>query len=225
MADERLRLLERAWKESNSDDDLATYVAARLRTDGDLVLRLIQRVIKLERNVPNTMNLDVTNEELIDFLDNDRALPVVHVPSVFIPGAMGEQGAGQITVSSVVDGPDLSADSTIATPDMDDYRVRELAREEIDMRVTLHAHFHCMKPDCTEQVAEIISSPGAVLYHLPAGWQRQTQMLLCQMHSYMANDICEREMGGHVHPENPPTNQTYSCTRCGYGPLYPAAAI
>jgi hypothetical protein len=219
--DEQLRALERRWQASGDDEDLARYVSERLRVDADLTLRLIKRVIALERNVPNTMNLPVTDKELLDFLDNDRELPTVHVPSVFSgePGPTGLHGT--LSVSDGVPGVESLPTDTITEP-MDEFRVRQLAQEEIEYRVSLHAHFHCMKPGCNEQMAEVMSSASQIQWHTPVGWQRHCEMLLCSMHCYQAAQICDHELGGHVHPEYPPSNSTYSCTRCGYGPIYPA---
>lgn len=217
MSDQRLRDLERAYQADGGPEELAAYLAERLRTDGNLVLRLIKRVIALERNVPNTMNLPVEDTEILDFLDNDRELPTVSVPSVFSLDGPTPNAADFQMVTSQSGFENLPSE-TIATPALDEYRVREILTEE---PVRLHAHYHCVKPDCLEQQTYEFDHASSIMYHTPSGWQRHSQMLLCSMHSYMAHQICDQEMGGHVHPDYPPTNSTFSCVRCGYGPIYP----
>ena len=82
------------------------------------------------------------------------------------------------------------------------------------MRVPLHAHFHCMDPDCTEQSAQVISSPSDISYWVPGGWSRKNQMLLCSSHSYQAEMICDTKLGGHF--QAIPNQQGSShCDRCG----------
>lgn len=231
--DERLRELERRHAASGSAEDLAAYLAERLRVERDLTVRLMRRVIRLERcerlraiHNPAVYRAPVTDQDMLDWLDEDDTppnpdAPIISVPSVFSDGPVDP---GEFSITTSHEGDDFLDAQTLTHADhtaeaiLNENRVREIISDE---PVRMHAHFYCMKPGCYEQHTHEISYASEVSYHTPSGWTRTHEMLLCSMHGYMPAQICEQELGGHVHPEYPPTNSTYSCTRCGYGPIYP----
>jgi hypothetical protein len=243
--DERLRTLERKWQQSGSADDLAAYLAERLRAERNLVDKLMRRMIRLERAVRRARFNEaayiqpVTDQEILDWLDEDMPLELDHPGELTIPGSGGggsihfRAGAGPtppqnnlghmlppISVPSVfTEQPAPMGQLTISDPGGDPVVGHLVGADSTTTihpaeEVPLHAHFSCMMPGCYQHVTENLDATDDLSWVTPSGWQRSGDILLCGYHINQGGEACLR-MGGHIRPTwMTEQTGTYQCDRC-----------